>query len=179
MIDSHDCWSMSCTRVLLEEGRCVAIISPAQRWVQDTWPTSQYPDTIDAKMNEMRVICIMTTARCSCYRLIHECARAFFTGLSRTVAPSLADIQRNIGISNEWHDHLWWRLQHMLSIVSIYDWQYMLQSYDVYSRIDVNTIRKNPTRDIVEASTCSSDEVILLRFVYNLLKTCETSLTNF
>ena len=49
---------MGCTRVLLSKERRVATISPARRRVQDIWPTSQYPDTIDVKMGEIRVLYI-------------------------------------------------------------------------------------------------------------------------
>ena len=87
---------MSCTRVLLEEERRVAIIPPARQRVQDIRPTSQYPVTIDDTIGEIQDIlriCIMTSARCSCYRTIHECARASCTPSMCIVISFLADIQ--------------------------------------------------------------------------------------
>ena len=57
----------------------------------------QYPVTIDDTIGEIRnilyYICIMTNARCSCYRTIHECARASCTSSMCIVTSSLADIQ--------------------------------------------------------------------------------------
>ena len=79
---------------------------------------------------------------------------------------------QNIGISKEWHDHFRWQLQHMLSIISIYDWQYILQSNNVHSGINYAI----PTK--LRPWHCWSYQHVLWALLISWFHNLKTSLRN-
>ena len=129
---------MRCTRVLLQEERRVSFMWPARRRVQDIWPTSISCQHRWHDWWNTRYTTYMYNDECKMLLL------SYYTRMCKSILhifymychfiPCWYPTFRLVSAKNDMII-CWWRLQHMLSIVSIYDWQYILQSNDVHSGI--------------------------------------------